>query len=550
MKKTTTEQIEYLRHPELRAFLEADATGTVWQTVYWSFRDGTEDGLWYCALVPAKRSQEILGDYNWDLHVGQGRPGCSQSGSGDTAVVSYDRLGFHGGIEPLVHVRDFAAIKDGYLEIAEEFRFFHNIYQGKNKQELSKFDDAGHPEPVVKIAPDRVQIRTRELRQFLAVKEMDLALFFDISRYAEIELKDFPVAEADIEFKDGQACYHFGVRDCNSHDPFRTHAFCMGKKLIPPFPKQQSGLWPFEKKSEVYPTFIIGTDGGGSTVEFTCNHGQLANNFGANADAAHYLTPVHFRPEVLGKYYSQPDRYSVEDGYLRAAGLWGLKMDNDHSDRVIVFLGDLGRDLPAAERTYWRSFNVPPQGGLSKTAYTRKIRGWFASPSRPDLVFKSKLGRFNKSWQQQFGWPLFVDLAPADAHHLIALRIPLSNDQAEFDGQVQSLTIVLIDSLNEAQLANGLTLEPGVKGITKLKAFLEARGVAEASALVTFLRNLQALRSASVAHRKGSEYEKIASVFDLENKELKEVFTVIFRSANEMLDILERTLLPPPKKSG
>lgn len=259
---------------------------------------------------------------------------------------------------------------------------------------------------------------------------------------------------------------------------------------------------------------------------------------------------MHFRPEVLGKYYSQPERYSVEDGYLRAAGLWGLKMDNDHSDRVIVFLGDLGRDLPESERTYWRSFNIPPQGSLSKTAYTRKIRGWFASPSRPDLVFKSKLGRFNAEWQQQFGWSLLIDLAPADAHHLTALRIPLGNDQAEFDGQVQSLTKVLIDSLNETPLAEGLKLEPGAKGIAKLKAFLEDRGVAETAAIISFLRNLQSLRSTGVAHRKGSEYEKIAVVFDLENKELKEVFTGIFQSANEMLDTLQRTLLPPLKKSG
>jgi hypothetical protein len=55
---------------------------------------------------------------------------------------------------------------------------------------------------------------------------------------------------------------------------------------------------------------------------------------------------------------------------------------------VIVFLGDLGRDLPESERAYWRSFNIAPDGPpLSTTAFTRSIRGWFADPARTDLAF-------------------------------------------------------------------------------------------------------------------------------------------------------------------
>ena len=254
---------------------------------------------------------------------------------------------------------------------------------------------------------------------------------------------------------------------------------------------------------------------------------------------------MHFRAEVLAKYYSHPDRYSVEDGYLRAGSLWGLKMDNDHTDRVVVFLGDLGRDLPAAERDYWRSFNIPPEGPpLSKTAFTRSIRGWFADPARPDLAFKSFFPYFCEKWREKFGWDLFLPLAKDDVHHLISLRIPVHNDQSEFDAQVQSLTKVLIDSLNEAELGKGLSLPEEAKGISKFKAFLEAKNVKEGNTTISFLRNLQTLRSTGVSHRKGTNYIKIAKVFDLENKEFKEVAADLFIAAQKMLRTLGTELLP------
>ncbi len=83
------------------------------------------------------------------------------------------------------------------------------------------------------------------------------------------------------------------------------------------------------------------------------------------------MTPVHFDKKVLDKYYGQPSKYSVEDSYLRCASLWGLQMDNHHNNKVCVWLGDLGRDLPYQEQLHWRSHNIPPEGGVSKTYFKK-----------------------------------------------------------------------------------------------------------------------------------------------------------------------------------
>jgi hypothetical protein len=220
-------------------------------------------------------------------------------------------------------------------------------------------------------------------------------------------------------------------------------------------------------------------------------------------------------------------------------------MDNDHNDRVVVFLGDLGRDLPEPERPYWRSFNIPPDGPLlSKTAFTRSIRGWFADPARPDLAFKSIFRFFSEKWRAKHGWDLFLPLGKADAHHFTALRIPIHNDQGEFDSQVQSLTKLIIDSLNEVELVKGLLLPPETKGISKFEAFLKANNMKNAPDIIRFLRDLQDLRSTGVAHRKGGKYEKVAKTFNVESKELKEVAAGLFASSLKMLRELGTVLLP------
>src|SRR2546422_7672542 len=62
-------------------------------------------------------------------------------------------------------------------------------------------------------------------------------------------------------------------------------------------------------RSTLFPYTTLFRSGDGEPVEHTSNHEKLGNYFGANADAPHYLTPIYFRKEVLGKYYADPDRY-------------------------------------------------------------------------------------------------------------------------------------------------------------------------------------------------------------------------------------------------
>ena len=95
--------------------------------------------------------------------------------------------------------------------------------------------------------------------------------------------------------------------------------------------------------------------------------------------------------------------------------------------------------------------------------------------------------------------------------------------------------------MNEKQLKSLIPPDrrDGIKGsISRLEAALAACGVTDAEDHIAFLRKLQKLRSASSAHRKGSNYHKIATEFGVDSQNLRMVFTGILQQALVLLDYL------------
>jgi hypothetical protein len=440
---------------------------------------------------------------SWDLLFEGARPGFSRSFDGTAELITFMPIGA-AGIEPLVHVRFRNGRFAREIDLSDEFRLLFDLRQSDPNSWYS-IDEAGDEHQAIVRTDNEVRVRTALVRRYQAARQLSLILQIDSNLWNDA-LRGLVKVSGELQRQDTCLNYWRGDLDNTDHRPFSR---LVGKRALAPPPIEECGLWPYEARAK-FETFVIGVDHLGRPIEHTSDPDQLANYFGANPGSPNYVTPVKFKREVLDKYYRQSDKYSVEDGYLRAGGYWGVRIDNDLPDRVIVMLGDLGRDLPYSEQKYWRSFNVAESGRFSETAFRRGFLAQFADAASPDLQFRRLYAELNSGWLTRLGWPLFIEPGPEDAHLLGQLHILSRDHQAEFDEQVLTLSKLLVDSLNETRISEAISPGPtDEKGIVKLDRLLESLAFPDRETVVDTFREIQAIRSSGAAHRKGRRYEKL-----------------------------------------
>ena len=539
--KRRLSQVQILQH------IQRDLKWNEMLTVYQAHTEEYSKHYIYCALIPSAHIEKALSVSTWDMEFSQCMPSGMISNKGGREVREYLRYGVENGVEPLIIDRSFHRLRDDYREISEEFRLFHDLYHDRKTDAYIKINEDGNEEVVAVVEPNHVRIRLKEIRQFLAIKGMHLAIQFIFSESSMQSLEELGFTAGDEDKQDELMRWMQRYGDLDGISNCRAFSRLVGKRLVEPLPKAKSGFWPFaEISGQEYASFIIDVNESGDEIIYTSNPDELktpadpGNIRGVDEDAPSYLTPVHFHKKVLDKYYHE-SKYTIEDSLLRCGSLWCVYIDNHHDDRVCAWLGDLGRDLPYSEQEHWRQHNIPPTGGVSETYFARQIEAQFANSGRPEHIFKQRYHDLQKASQIHLGWQWLLPLRTADAYHLQSLRIPATDEQRDFDGLVLSLAKILIDSLNEESLRKLIPCEKreetkDKRGISLLEAALYMNDLEGADTHIAFLRRLQNLRSGGSAHRKGKNYLKIVKHFNVENQSLLHVFANILNSASDTLD--------------
>lgn len=494
------------------------------------------DALFWCGLVSLDHIEDVYHNIDWDISTEkQGCPGFEGNGYG----YRYKANLLNDGFESILYYREFYGVEENCIELSQEFILLNNLRYNTISKSYCAMHENGEAEEAVKYIDDTtIQIKMKFLRNYAAAKQMAILLFFDIRTKFDGRLSDYGVDEFNYKNKDDSLFYGLWSGDMN----FLTSAYSvlMGKKILMPAPIEECGYWPYEKK-EIYEDFIIGVDESGKEILYTCDPDKLKNYFGTNPDAPMYLTPVFFKREVLQKYVNKPELYEIRDGYLSCQSLWGIEIDNHHKNCIAVYLGDLGRDLPESERGYWKSYNIVGEGRISKVSFQRDFCNMFSKSNMEDHRFQDAYSSLIKQWNEKYGWDLYLPLSAEDQYNLTQIRIPLGNSQLEFDQLVLALVKVLIDSLNEKQLIIPGDDQSDIKGISKLEKWLQSNEAIGYENHITFLRNLQKLRSTGSGHRKGKEYSKISNTFGLSEKSKIDVFEEILQKANAFLKYMTQT---------
>ena len=534
---------ERLSQAETLAYLRRPLRLTDMVTVYQIERRGPngfyQERYIYAALIPAAQIEEALSDSEWDLEVGGGMP---LSGGGE-----YLRYGTKNGVEPLVIYNDRYHPKEAWLEICEEFRHFHGLYHDRETERYLKIDEDLEEAVIAIVEPKHIRIRLKEIRQWLALKEMYLSIQFRCLERSEHSPEELGLDPTGL--KDGGStwdtlpsgdliCWLHNYSNIRDMWNYQVDSYLAGKRLIEPLPKSESGYFGFSPPPKRrYVEFIFNVHGD----EYTCDPDKLDDLSGGNPDAPFYLTPIHFSKQVLDLYYHEPNKYTVKDSSV-GTSWWSMKIDNHARDKVCVMFRDLCY-LPYTEQLHWRVHNILPEGGVSEPFFRRNVQGEWASSDQPDLLFKQHYELLQGACDECLGWQLLKPLGPGDEYRLKRMRVPSTDEQCLFDDLVGDLQTVLIESLDVKSLKKLLPSASRAQlkssgSIALLKEILSSR-VGKASNLsVVFLGKLQQLRSKGSSHRKGTDYQKIASHFGVDSQGRKEAFAGILWQAIAFIEFL------------
>lgn len=511
----------------------------------------------HCALVSDEKLLDTLSRYEWDLRKGSN--GVSEVWSNGKWSISHDGIDV---LEPFVLYRSAKYDIENYVELSQDFRVLFNMhdrYVSPTERDYVVDNENGDWEKVAEIKGVKARIKLSILRKYLAMRKMNLLIFFDEMRYSQQSFQELGLTPVTNQIeKDTDYIYNYSsLLNCHAGGN-KSGGWIMGKCVLRYREKDYNRDF-FDQDDKQYAEFIYDYDDEGEPKLHSCKKDTLSNYFVANGDNPLEMTPIFFKKEVLDKYYTNPNKYTVGDGSVGCEGSWSMYVDNDHRDYVMVPLVYLG-SLEYSEQLYWKGYNIPfeKEMGFSKTAYTRWIEGNFCNPMFPDLHFKYRFNQFNNKWEKQFGWPLFLPLIAEDEHRYKTLHcLTTKNNHSDFDEQILSMTKLVIDSLNQKCLQSetndsnsdvesflkqkGISSSAELKaGIDKFQAFLLSKGM-KCPDMIDFLRKVQSLRSNSVAHRKSNKRKDLAKLYEYfkmdelsEQQVLEDVFVKMVITLNTL----------------
>jgi hypothetical protein len=437
------------------------------------------------------------------------------------------------GIEPLIVKREFNIGEDfiTYTDISEELILYFNLYEELENKHNRKYYylSYGEKELVLKVESDNVYIKYRYLVEYLAIRKMHYVICFrfeaetNIKNPFGIEFKITPRGDKGVDIKNDDVLVNSMVRHCMH----LVQSWISGKKLIRFKPIEEIG-YHYDDDNK-YESFKVDFDENGKVKEESCK---------SNA-----LIPVFFSKKVLDKYYTNSS-FSIEWNRL-SNRYFSLKMDNNNDDYIVVFLKDLAM-LPHKEQIYWKSYNIEPSSEykFSESFYNSMVLGtWNCGNETVDLVLKEKYSRFNELWYEKHNWYLFKPLNPPQDIFFKSLHLPTSNEIEEFCNQIETVTLLLVDSINVEELKTTITPTDKERSISLLGKYLVLENIPDES-IITFLRNLQTLRSGiTKAHRFSKSNKglpKATTYFKIDDRHtnLRDAAKNIFQNAINMIDCL------------
>lgn len=451
------------------------------------------------------------------------------------------------GGEKIVTMRDFDGVKDcPRIDVSQKIVHCLGLYWNDDRSAYCLINGEGEEEKIIYVYSDRdsefwsnvraVIIKKIHIERYLALSGMSMVTQFcfrrhiPMSKYSWNEKNVKIHKEPDLYFRHHATLGESSVAE--GHMIFRANIDATSsldrKKLDAHNKKKYASFKIYDMKNR-------------KLTETSCGPEHVSNYF-TESDLPWETSPAFFNPEVLTKYRSNTEKYTIQNGTISCRNSWYLRSyDINSAGQVHVYLCDLA-ELPYREQLYWASFNERPKAGISSRAFKADFLAEFSNEDDPLEELRSIIKRLNK---EKFSWwsnrteyivdgvqVLATDSVEAWGNELLAL------DKLTVEGFNPKGLKKIIHSISDEDKKNSGSID-----LLKY-ALQDVGGISEeqSKALVEPLREIHRLRSDVQAHSSTRKRRSAESHARRKHDDLRVHFVDIVSRTRDAMKFIETAL--------
>lgn len=385
------------------------------------------------------------------------------------------------------------------------------IHWRPEQRAYCRFDGRGDLESVVSVTAHSdkigdvlcVSFAWAPLEEYLAATNSSLVRRFDFTLLRRDSFGSWPEGPETVICENEQLFYRQKIVP-------GVAAYTTGVQLITPrrpnriiFDDMRGG-----RKDKKYVEFIAHDWRNKRLAKISTDPKATSNYFEAHGNSLPFeLSPAFFRPDVILKYKTDKDKYTVGERDIMCRAAWSLEaFDVNEAGQVFAYICYLRR-LPYTEQLHWQSYNEAPKAGISERAIINDFKGEFTT-------FKDPLGEvlsIVKSWQDRSvsWWTLRNDQL------IERVSTPLTTSRDEWAEAFMDLAKLVVEGFViktvRARLEElGIEYEKKDQSILLLERLINERAESTEKQQLTGLRTVQLLRTKAKGHASGREVETLA----------------------------------------
>lgn len=429
-----------------------------------------------------------------------------------------------------------------YIEVNQEYAHLTGIHWRPEEAAYCRFDENGDVRHCVSIniggGGDDVRLASftwDELEEYLTISNSSLVRMFDFTLLKRNEFISWPDHVPEVVHVDSED-FFYRQRHCGNC------AYTRGVQIIRP---RRAEVEVFKyvvdgwhgKKGKQYVEFLAHDWRNKRLAKISTDPAATTNYFQTEGNSLPFeLSPAFFRPEVLSKYKTDREKYTVKDREVSCRAAWHLRgYDVNEAGQVHAYICDL-RLLPYSEQLHWLSFNEEPQTGISERAMTNDFEGQFVTFLHPREEIMAILRR----WKDQTveWWTL------RNAELMDRANIPLTASKDEWSEAIMDLSKLIVEGFELKTLRtrlNGLSVsyEGNDQTLALLEKMLNHDRHRDDPFPLKGLREAQRIRSKIKGHASGSEAAQIARAAIADHGSYKEHFTKLCERVAAELEAVE-----------